>query len=283
MTSPYDELLEESRDLERRARDVQGDAELRASEEEISELVSDYHEWLARAVHLLPQDFRERFRFEYEGAVFQNRIKHFFGAPGQPNALYSEQTAPLGLSFWSHPFETEFRAPLLKQRQILIEAKQVVEGEGGFRTHLDLIERIVRRLPDLLVVLRNRQRQRPPFVIEDEYDLQDLLHGLLKLHFDDVRVEDFAPERAGGRSRIDFVLKNERLVIEAKMTRVGLAAKELGEELIIDMERYRSHPDCAALLAIVYDPDQRIVNVRTLEADLGGTRDGLVVRVVVVR
>lgn len=62
-------------------------------------------------------------------------------------------------------------------------------------------------------------------MIEDEYDLQDLLHGLLKLHFDDVRVEDFAPERGGGRSRIDFVLKSERLVVEAKMTRPGLAAR----------------------------------------------------------
>jgi hypothetical protein len=51
----------------------------------------------------------------------------------------------------------------------------------------------------------------------------------------------------------------------------------------LDIERYRSHPDCAALLAIVYDRDQHIVNARTLEADLSGTRDGLVVRVVVVR
>jgi hypothetical protein len=33
----------------------------------------------------------------------------------------------------------------------------------------------------------------------------------------------------------------------------------------------------------VYDPDHRIVNTRTLEADLSGARDALVVRVVVVR
>jgi REase_DpnII-MboI len=283
MDSPYDELLAESRELERRARDVQGDFELQSSEEEIDKLVSDYHKWFARAVQLLPEEFRERFRFEYEGTIFQNRIKHFFETPGQPSAAYDAETALLGLSFWAHPFETEFRSPLLKQRQLLIEAKQVVEGEGGFRIHLGLVERIARRLPDLLVVLRNRQRERPPFVIEDEYDLQDLLHGILKLHFDDVRAEDYAPERAGGRSRIDFVLKSERLVVEAKMTRVRLGAREVGNELIIDIERYRSHPDCAALLAIVYDPDQRIVNARTLEADLSGTRDSLVVRVVVVR
>lgn len=283
MASPYDNLLEESRELERRARAVQGETELQSSEEEIDNLVSRYHEWLAGGVQLLPEEFRERFRFEYEGNVFQSRIKQFFEAPGQPSSVYTEEPPALGLPFWAHPFETDFRAPLLKQRQLLVEAKQAVEGEGGFRMHLELVERIARRLPELLIVLRNRQRERPSFVIEDEYDLQDLLHGLLKLHFDDVRAEDFAPERAGGRSRIDFVLKSERLVIEAKMTRAGLVARQVGEQLINDIERYRSHPDCAALLGIVYDPDQRIVNARTLEADLSGTRDGLVVRVVVVR
>jgi REase_DpnII-MboI len=283
MASPYDELLEESRELERRARDVQGEFELQSSEEEIDRLVTDYHRWLARGIELLPEEFREPFRFEYEGNFFQSRIKQFFEAPGEPNAMYNDETAALGIQFWARPFETEFRGPLLNQRQILVQAKQAVEGEGGFRAHLELVERMARRLPDFLVVLRNRQRERPPFVVEDEYDLQDLLHGLLKLHFDDVRPEDFAPERAGGRSRIDFVLKSERLVVEAKMTRAGLGAKQVGGELIIDIERYRSHPDCAALLAVVYDPDQRIVNARTLEADLSGTRDGLVVRVVVVR
>jgi hypothetical protein len=105
----------------------------------------------------------------------------------------------------------------------------------------------------------------------------------LKLHFDDVRPEDYAPERAGRRSRIDFVLKDERIVVETKMTRPTLGKREVGDELIIDIERYRSHPDCLALIAVVYDPDGRIVNRRALEADLSGTRDDLVVRVVVVR
>ena len=171
---------------------------------------------------------------------------------------------------------------MVRQRQILAEARQMVEGEGGFRVHLELVERIARRLPDLLVALRDRHAGRPPFVVEDEYDLQDLLHGLLKLFFDDVRPEDYAPERGGGRSRLDFVLKTEKVVVETKMTRAGLGAREVGEELIIDIERYRSHPDCAALLAMVYDPDQRIINRRSLEVDLSGTKDGLVVRVLVI-
>ena len=118
--------------------------------------------------------------------------------------------------------------------------------------------------------------------MEDEYDVQDFLHGLLRVFFDDVRPEDFSPERAGARSRIDFVLKQERIVVEAKMTRAGLGAANIGEQLIIDTERYRSHPDCDALVALVYDPEKHVPNRRTLETDLSGERDGLIVRVVVV-
>jgi hypothetical protein len=283
MASPFDELTERSRDLDARARNVQGQRALQSADDEIERLVDDYQAWYARALELLPEEFHERFRSEYEGSFWTSKIKHFFEAPGQPSAVATDEAIEqLGISYWSNPYETTFHGPLLQQRQILREAKQAVEGEGGFRTHLDLLERLARRFPDLLGVLASRHANRPAFAVEDEYDLQDLLHGVLTLHYDDVRAEDFASERAGARSRIDFVLKNEKIVLETKITRNGLGAKQVGDELIIDIERYRSHPDCAALLAIVYDPDRRIVNRRTLESDLSGTRDGLVVRVVVM-
>jgi hypothetical protein len=120
-------------------------------------------------------------------------------------------------------------------------------------------------------------------IVQYAHDSLLLFHGILRLFFDDVRPEDFAPERAGARSRIDFVLKPERIVVEAKMTRAGLMAAQVGEELIVDIERYRSHPACDALVALVYDPEKRISNRRTLETDLSGERDGLIVRVVVVQ
>ena len=147
---------------------------------------------------------------------------------------------------------------------------------------LRFVERICRGFGEFLVPLAQRQHGRPPIVPEDEYDVQDFLHGVLRVFFDDVRPEDFAPERAGGRSRIDFVLKTERIVVEAKMTRPSLGASKVGAQLIVDIERYRSHPDCDALVALVYDPERHIPNRRTLEADLSGERDGIVVRIVVV-
>jgi hypothetical protein len=115
----------------------------------------------------------------------------------------------------------------LAQRQILVEAQQALRG-SGHNEDIELVERICRGFGEFLYPLGHRQQGRKPIVMEDEYDVQDFLHGLLRIFFDDVHPEDFSPERAGARSRIDFVLKQERVVVEAKMTRAGLAAATNG-------------------------------------------------------
>lgn len=184
--------------------------------------------------------------------------------------------------YWRHPYDTTFHGPLLAMRQILLEAQQQLQGTGHGED-IELVERICRGFGEFLLPLSRRQRNRPPIVMEDEYDVQDFLHGLLRIFFEDVRAEDFSPERAGARSRIDFVLKQERIVVEGKMTRASHGAPQIGAELILDIERYRSHPDCDALVALVHDPARRITNRRTLEADLSGERDGLTIRVVVAQ
>jgi hypothetical protein len=100
-----------------------------------------------------------------------------------------------------------------------------------------------------------------------------LLHALLRLHFEDIRPEEWTPSYAGGAARMDFLLKVEQIVIEAKKTRKGLTARELGEQLIVDIEKYSKHPDCKTLVCFVYDPDGRIANPRGVEADLNSRSD----------
>ena len=116
--------------------------------------------------------------------------------------------------------------------------------------------------------LRKRHTDRQTLKIEDEYDVQDLLHSLLKICFDDVRPEDYVPEYAGSSSRIDFVLKNEKIVIEVKKTRENLTDKGIGEQVVIDIARYKQHPACKTLIFFIYDPEERIGNPRGLENDL---------------
>jgi len=129
--------------------------------------------------------------------------------------------------------------------------------------------------------LRSRHDNRPTLEIADEYDVQNLLHALMRLVTDDIRTEEWTPSYAGCCSRMDFLLKDEQTVIETKMTRKGLGPKEVGEQLIIDIARYKNHPDCKILICFVYDPTGLIANPASLENDLSKDSEGLSVTVLV--
>lgn len=138
----------------------------------------------------------------------------------------------------------------------------------------EVMERIFSRFHKVARQLRSRYNGRKTLEIEDEYDVQDLLHALLQLYFNDIRAEEWTPSYAGKCARVDFLLKNEKVVIEVKKTRQGLADKELGDQLIIDVDRYKVHPDCEKLICFVYDPEGRIGNPNGIMDDLNKQHGG---------
>ena len=146
---------------------------------------------------------------------------------------------------------------------------------------LSTIEHICNRFHFVVRQLRSRHDNRSTLDVEDEYDVQDLLHAILMLHFDDIRPEEGTPSSAGSNSRMDFLLKQEQIVIEVKKARNRLRAKELGEQLIVDIERYRTHPDCQTPICFVYDPGGQITNPRGIENDLSRDQEGLSVKVII--
>lgn len=148
---------------------------------------------------------------------------------------------------------------------------------------LDNLIRIISRFHLIVKQLRYRYNSRSTLDISDEYDVQDLLHSLLYLYFDDVRSEEWTPSYAGKCSRQDFLLKNEDIVVEVKKTRNGLSEKELGDQLIIDIARYKAHPNCKTLVCFVYDPDERILNPAGIEGDLTSQHDDLKVIVKIIQ
>jgi hypothetical protein len=153
-----------------------------------------------------------------------------------------------------------------------VEARWVVSQESNKTDSLvealSILERLCNRFHSVARQIRSRHNERPTLDVSDEYDVQDLLHALLMIYFEDIRSEEYTPSYAGGRSRTDFLLKHEGIMIEVKKTRSGLGAKELGEQLLIDIARYAGHPDNRLLVCFVYDPDGRIVNPRGVESDL---------------
>ena len=141
------------------------------------------------------------------------------------------------------------------------------------------IERICNQFHRIARQLRQRHGSRPTLEVSDEYDVQDLIHWLLLLDFEDVRPEEWTPSYAGACSRMDFLLKREKIVLEVKKTRKGLTAGEVGEQLLVDRQRYQAHPDCKMLVCFVYDPEGLVANPRGLENDLAQSGDQLPVKV----
>lgn len=131
-----------------------------------------------------------------------------------------------------------------------------------------LVQNIFRSFPRVSHQLLRRHDDRATLEINDEYDVQDLLHALLHVFFDDVRPEEWTPSYAGRSARADFLLKKERIIVEAKMTRANLKQKQVVDQLIIDRAHYAGHPDCDLLLCFVYDPERWLDNPTAIEADL---------------
>ena len=130
------------------------------------------------------------------------------------------------------------------------------------------LENLFNKFHKVAQQLRKRHNSRNTLEICDEYDVQDLLHALLRLFFDDIRSEEWTPSYAGGSARMDFLLKDEGIVVEVKKTRKSMTAKLLGEELLIDREKYKSHRDCQKMYCFVYDPEGLLENPNGIKKDL---------------
>jgi hypothetical protein len=144
-----------------------------------------------------------------------------------------------------------------------------------------VLERLCSRFHLVAEQLLSRHGDRETLRVEDEYDVRDLLHALLRLEHDDVRLETWMPGYEGGRARSDFVLKIERVVIVARKAGSDLVATRLDEQLSVDVEHYRNHPDCGTLVCFVYDPEGQMADAVQVENDLSGKKDGLSLRVVI--
>ncbi len=255
--------------------DVDGDPETGLAHPEINEFISSYLTWYSESLALLPEDLKERFRQEYEQS-----IKDFLIYPTSiTTSEYRQQDFKYDYTFY-------FYRPFFTQRQILLEASKreprTKTSETIFEA-VEIIERIGRRFDLVARQMRRRYNNRETLTISDEYDVQNLFHAILKLFFDDIRPEEWTPSYAGNSSRMDFLLKREEIVIEIKKTRNTLKEKEIGDELIIDKERYRIHPNCKTLIAFVYDPDKHIDNPIGLETDLSESTGNLLIRVIITQ
>jgi len=136
----------------------------------------------------------------------------------------------------------------------------------------EVIDTVVRGLRRAMHPLTHRRKGSQALSFGNEYDVQDLLHALLRPWVSDIRPEEFTPSYAGSSTRMDFLLPAHGLVIETKIIRDRAHAKRVGDELIVDIEHYRRHSRCQKLWCVIYDPDHLITNAEGMKSDLQGSR-----------
>ncbi len=161
-------------------------------------------------------------------------------------------------------------ATMLFKPQLGADTVRRLEALIRYRTDsaLDGIESVLERFPRFVRALAQRHDGRPSLDVADEYDIQDLLRAMLTLNYDSVLAEEWTPSYAGGSSRIDFLFPTDRVAIEVKMTRPNLALKHLGDQLLIDIARYRNHPKVRALICFVVDVGGIVTNSGDFIKDL---------------
>ncbi|MEJ5311415.1 MAG: hypothetical protein WHX52_16765 [Anaerolineae bacterium] len=153
---------------------------------------------------------------------------------------------------------------------------EIVEAPDNIEKLLSIL---ILGLPRAMYPLRNRRKDAPCSIqFNNEYDVQDLLHTLLQPWIRDIRPEEYTPSYAGSSTRIDFVLAEHNIVVEVKYVRDQTHAKKIGDELIIDIARYRTHPQCKQLWIVVYDSSRLIKNPDGLKLDLEKHSESIRVR-----
>jgi hypothetical protein len=175
---------------------------------------------------------------------------------------------------------------LQRAKEFKIEAEKALEP---YQSHVPLTTTVEGKLENLFlrfhvvaIQLRKRHNNKPVFSIEDEYDVQDLLHSLLRIDFSDVRAEEYCPSYAGTSPRMDFFLPEHGIAIETKMARSGHGNLKISNELIIDKEYYQKRAGIKSLYCLVYDPQEVITNPDGFASDLNENTPNFEVRVFVI-
>lgn len=218
-------------------------------------------------------------------------LSNFLGVETpDPVAEYNKQTERLVNILDEHGFRY-FRGGRVIQigqpEPIDIEPIRGKHEEGNKPSSLDeLLRIIIRGLPRAMQSLIHRRKGAQSLLFTSEYDIQDLLHALLRPWISDIRPEEFCPSYAGSNTRMDFLLPAYSLVIETKRVRDKVHASKVGDELIIDIEHYRKHQDADHLWCVIYDPELYISNPKGMVSDLEGPRStpegSVYVKVIVV-
>jgi hypothetical protein len=126
---------------------------------------------------------------------------------------------------------------------------------GVVEPELDIVLRVCHRLPNAARIFASRSRKgKVSFDISDEYDVQDLLHGILRTYLKYSVQEDPLPKVAGAKSsRADISVEELGVLIEIKYVHGPSDQKRIFEEFSQDLVLYAKWPHLKTLIFLVYN------------------------------
>lgn len=140
---------------------------------------------------------------------------------------------------------------------------------------IDTLLKVLEQVPAAAAPLTKHRRKDKDIVqVSDEYDVQDFIHMALLMLYKDVRAEESQPSYGGVNSRVDFFIKQDQVVVEAKVAYKNHANKKVSDELIIDIARYSKRPGLKDLVCVVYDLDGSLKNPVGFAEDLKESPSG---------
>jgi len=161
------------------------------------------------------------------------------------------------------------------QLQILLEdiERTLLQTKFVNKTADELVRDILNNFSNAIQkIISGRRLNHPDFKIEDEYDVQDISYVILKSIFPNLREEDPIPKVGGKSTKIDLILREEKILIEVKM----IKAKDSNEthfieQLKVDFESYHECKWLRKLFCFVYDPYKKTQDISNFN-DLNGER-----------
>ncbi|MBY0549692.1 MAG: hypothetical protein K2W95_20610 [Candidatus Obscuribacterales bacterium] len=124
--------------------------------------------------------------------------------------------------------------------------------------------------------LQNRRKvkghDQKAYEVANEFDVQDLLHAVIKAYFPSADIECPLPKMAQtASSRADMQLPEQGIIIEAKYVRENYDQKKLLGDLIVDCDYYSTWSELKLLLFVIYDTN-KLMNPNALATYISGNR-----------
>jgi hypothetical protein len=152
-------------------------------EDEIETFRAEYQEWYANCLSILEGELKIQFELVYR-AYAKSFILYPTDFHKAGERYGSRFTYPK--SQFTFPYSSHFQRAVYEHKTILLQASRVQEIPAlrTQREAIEIIKNIATNFHHFVHYMNTRHNGRPPFInIKDEFDVQDIFHGLLRLFF----------------------------------------------------------------------------------------------------